>query len=214
VERALGSPTIAERLAKVRAHRSVSQRSVTRELAKSPHRFGERRHKPGTAIIVPRVSSERREYVPIGFVDESTVISDAANAIYGAQPWLFGLIQSRMHMAWLDAVGGRLKSDYRYSAVLVYNTFPVPELSDEATAGLGASAVEVLAAREQFPDSTLGELYDPDKMPTALHEAHTALDEAVDRLYRARAFESDRERLKVLFEMYEEMTASKEAGVA
>lgn len=149
--------------------------------------------------------------MPLGFVDELTVIADSANAIYRAELWLFGLIQSRMHMAWLEAVGGRLKTDYRYSAVLVYNTFPVPELSASDRDALKAAAVGVLAAREQFSDQTLAELYDPDKMPAGLLSAHETLDATVDRLYRARPFESDEERLKVLFAMYEEMVAEQEA---
>jgi len=204
------SPLIAERLAQVRKHRLASGREATQALAKTPHRFGERRHRPGAAIVVPRHSSERRQYVPLGFVDKHTIIADSANAIYRAEPWLFGLIQARMHMVWLDAVGGRLKSDYRYSAVLVYNTFPVPELSPAAKGALKAGAIGVLGAREQFSECTLGELYDPDDMPAGLLDAHKTLDEAVDRLYRTRPFESDEERLKVLFAMYEEMVASKE----
>lgn len=208
------SPFIAERLAQVRKHRLASGREATQALAKTPHRFGERRHRPGAAIVVPATSSERRRYVPSDFVDDRTIISNAANAIYGAELWLFGLIQSRMHMVWLDAVGGRLESRYRYSAVLVYNTFPVPELSANDKNALKAGAVGVLAAREQFSDQTLAELYDPDEMPTGLRSTHETLDETVDRLYRARPFESDEERLKVLFAMYEEMVAEQEVANA
>ena len=204
------SPLIAERLAQVRKHRLASGREATQALAKMPHRFGERRHRPGAAIVVPATSSERRRYVPSDFVDDRTIISNAANAIYGAELWLFGLIQSRMHMVWLDAVGGRLESRYRYSAVLVYNTFPVPKLSAGDKDTLKTNAIGVLAAREQFPDRTLAELYDPDKMPSVLLDAHKTLDETVDRLYRSLPFESNEERLKVLFAMYEEMIEAKE----
>ena len=137
-----------------------------------PHRFVQRAHKEGTAIIVPRVSSERREYIPMDFVDGQTVISDLANAIYGAEPWLFGLIHSRMHMSWVRAVGGRMKNDFRYSAMLVYNNFPVPDLTEEDKAAFTRASSRVLAAREQFSDSTLAELYDPDKMPGGLRAAH------------------------------------------
>lgn len=203
---------IVRQLAAVGSFRSKSKKADTRRLASSPHRFGQSRHQESTAILVPRHSSRRRQYVPLGFVDELTVIADSANAIYRAGLWLFGLIQSRMHMVWLEAVGGRLKTDYRYSAVLVYNTFPVPELSASDKDALKAGAVGVLAAREQFSDQTLAELYDPDKMPAGLLSAHETLDETVDRLYRARAFESDEERLKVLFGTYEETVA--EQGVA
>lgn len=205
---------IAHRLVQVRSFRSKSRKADTRRLASTPYRFGQSRHQESTAILVPRHSSERRQYVPLGFVDEFTVIADSANAIYRAEPWLFSLIQSRMHMVWLEAVGGRLKTDYRYSAVLVYNTFPVPDLPAKAKDALKVGAVGVLAAREQFSDRTLGELYDPDKMPPGLLEAHRALDETVDRLYRARPFESDEERLKLLFSMYEEMVGAEETANA
>ena len=202
---------VTGRLSRVRASREASNAASTRAYAGSPHLFVQRAHRPGTSIIVPRVSSERREYVPMGFLDEETVISDAANAIYGAEPWVFGLIQSRMHMVWVRAVAGRLKSDYRYSAVLVYNTFPVPDLTDEDKTHLQEGALGVLGARERFSGNTLAELYDPDKMPNELREAHQEMDEIVDRIYRDRPFESDEERLEMLFSMYAEMTA-KEAN--
>jgi MmeI, DNA-methyltransferase domain/MmeI, target recognition domain/MmeI, C-terminal domain len=205
---------IARRLAEVHSFRSKSKKADTRRLASIPHRFGQSRHQENTAVLVPRHSSKRRRYVPLGFVDKLTVIADSANAVYRAELWLFGLVQSRMHMAWLEAVGGRLKTDYRYSAVLVYNTFPAPELSANDKDALKAGAVGVLAAREQFSDQTLAELYDPDKMPAGLLSAHETLDETVDRLYRARPFESDEERLKILFAMYEQMVAEQEVANA
>jgi N-6 DNA Methylase len=192
---------LTDQVAAFRARGSIPAKAM----AGRPYRFLQRTHKDGTAIAVPRVSSERRRWIPIGFVDGRTVLSDQTNAIYGAKPWLFGLIQSRMHMVWLDAVGGRMKTDYRYSAVLVYNTFPVPSLSASDKEALKNRAVGVLAAREQFSDRTLAELYDPDEMPAGLLNTHKALDESVDRLYRASPFESDEERLKLLFAMYEEM---------
>lgn len=214
VDEALGIPEIAEHVSRVREFRKKSDAKSTRDAAAEPHRFVQRAHKDGTAIVVPSVSSERRQYVPIGFVDGRTVISNLANAIYGAGPWLFGLLQSQMHMAWLGAAGGRLKTDYRYSAVLVYNTFPVPKLSASDKDALKAGAIGILAAREQFSNQTLAELYDPDKMPAALRSAHKSLDETVDRLYRSRPFESDEKRLKVLFAMYEEMVAEQEMANA
>lgn len=146
----------------------------------------------------------------MGFLDERTVISNAANAIFNAEPWLFGLVQSRMHMVWVRAVAGRLKSDYRYSAVLVYNTFPVPELDEAVRNDLTEGAFVVLEAREKFSSHTLAQLYDPDKMPPALREAHERLDEIVDRIYRKKPFESDEERLEMLFEMYTEMTTEED----
>jgi len=174
----------------------------------------QRPHRSGTSIIVPRVSSERREYVPIGFLDEGTVISDAANAIYDAEPWLFGLIQSRMHMVWMRAVAGRMESRYRYSATLVYNTFPVPPLTDAHHEALKVGALNILAVREASPGKTLAQMYDPDKMPASLKAAHQALDETVDRIYRPKQFTSDEERLEMLFGLYETMIAEKKAADA
>jgi hypothetical protein len=201
-----GIRKLTDQIAAFRARGSIPAKAM----ADRPYRFLQRAHRDGTAIAVPRVSSERRRWIPIGFVDGRTVLSDQTNAIYGAEPWLFGLIQSCMHMVWLDVVGGRMKSDYRYSAILVYNTFPVPKLSASDKDALKVGAIGVLAAREQFSDRTLAELYDPGEMPGGLLDAHKRLDETVDRLYRPRPFESDEERLKVLFAMYKEMVEAKE----
>lgn len=198
-------PGIAARLQGVRAARE-SGSTTAKGMADRPYRFLQRAHRDGTSIIVPAVSSERREYIPMGFLDSNTVISNAANAIYNAESWVFGLIQSRMHMAWVRAVAGRLESRYRYSAVLVYNTFPVPNLAGPDKARLQGGAVGVLAARERYSGNTLAELYDPDKMPDPLREAHETLDEIVDQIYRKKPFKSDEERLEMLFAKYSEMT--------
>lgn len=165
----------------------------------------QRPHRDTPALIIPSVSAERRQYVPIGFVGADTVISNAANAVYGAEPWLFGLVQSRMHMAWLRVVGGRMRTDYRYSGVLVYNTFPVPRLSAEAKADLAQRAFSVLSARESYPDRSLAELYDPEEMPPNLLSAHEALDVRVDQLYSAGLFASDDDRVTHLFGLYREV---------
>jgi hypothetical protein len=138
------------------------------------------------------------------FLDRNTVVSDLAFVIYGAEPWVFALVQSRMHMAWLGAVSGRMKSDYRYSNTLVYNTFPVPALSDENRLSLTQRVLDLLSAREQYSDMTLADLYDPRRMPASLDHAHAALDGLVDGLYGSGGFRSDEERLELLFSMYEE----------
>ncbi len=205
-------PFLHQRFQAVRAARLAPKSSSTaRAFADRPYRFVQRPNRDAASLIVPSVSSERRAYVPMGFLGPDTVISNAANAIYNAEPWLFGLIQSRMHMAWLRAVGGQLETRLRYSAVLVYNTFPVPKLASTDKAALTTGALSVLAAREQYPDRTLAELYDPDKMPLPLRSAHEALDDTVDRLYRPSGFASDDERLELLFEMYEDMTSKQKA---
>lgn len=130
VELALRIPAINERIERVRAFRLLSQKRTTRDSANFPWRFQQIRHRELSAILVPKVNSERREYIPIGYVSEDTVISDLAFAVYDAPPWLFGLLQSRMHNAWARAVAGRLGTGIRYSATLVYNTFPIPELDN------------------------------------------------------------------------------------
>jgi len=200
-------PELASRFHAIRQARLKGGPSA-RSVADSPHRFFHRSHRDTEAIIVPRMSSERREYLPIGFLGGDFVISDQANAIYDAEPWLFGLLQSRMHMVWIRAVAGRFRTHPRYSATLVYNTFPVPRLSDSDRESLAAAALRVLAMREQFSERTLAELYDPDKMPEVLREAHRHLDQVVDLLYDGRGFGSDDERLTLLFEMYEKLTSS------
>ncbi len=203
-----------DRFETVRSFRQASKNAATRELANIPFRFQQARHRPGTSIIVPRLSSERREYVPVGFLDERTVISDQGYVVYEAEPWLFGVIQSRMHMTWMRIVCGRMRNaGYRYSATLVYNTFPVPALTEADRQALSTGALNVLAAREASPGKTLAQMYDPDKMPAGLKAAHQALDETVDRIYRPKQeFSSDEERLEMLFELYETMIAEKEAA--
>lgn len=156
-------------------------------------------------ILVPRVSSENREYVPMGFVGEETIIADSAMAVYNAPIWLLGLLESRMHMVWLRAVGGRLETRYRYSSGLVYNTFPVPELSTRRKNMIEEQVFEILDLREEL-GSTLAELYHKDTMPESLREAHKKLDEIVERAYKDTPFNSDEERLSHLLKRYKEMT--------
>ncbi len=159
-------------------------------------------------LAIPEVSSERRSYVPIGWLKPPTIPSNLVRVLINADMWDFGLITSRMHMAWLRHIGGRLKSDYRYSIGLVYNPFPWP-VSVEMTAQkkIKERAQDVLNAREKHSGSTLADLYDPDTMPQDLRKAHQALDLAVDRLYRKEPFASDRERVEHLFKLYENLTA-------
>ena len=202
VEEATRIPVIAERFRRVESIRAASKRASTRKLAAVPHKFGEIRYKPTYSIIVPSVSSERREYIPLGFLGPDTVISNAAFAVYDAEPWLFALLTSRMHMVWVRAVGGKMKTDYRYSNTIVYNNFPVPNLSENNKAELTRLALRVLDVREYHSERTLAELYDPDKMPDNLRTAHEEVDVCVDNLYSARSFDSDDDRLSELFDRY------------
>lgn len=199
---------IAERIDKVRKSRESSNREATKKLAKLPYRFGEVRHQETDSIIIPATSSERREYIPMGFLTSETVISNSAMAIYDAQPWLFGVIHSKMHMVWVDAVGGKLKTDYRYSAKLCYNTFPFPEITLKQKENLNLYVFAILDERAKHPEKTMAQLYDPNKMPKDLKQAHEDLDRAVEQCYRLQPFTSDTERLEYLFKLYEEMTKS------
>lgn len=199
-------PLIAQRLHNVSKWRAASSAETTKEYAAYPNRFKQISYKPTDSIIVPRVSSERRDYVPIGYLDPETVISDAANAIYDAEPWLFALLTSRMHMAWLGAVGGKLETRYRYGAYIVYNNFPVPPLTDTVKQELTQRALRVLDVREYHCEYTLAELYDAEKMPENLRQAHAELDVIVDQIYRKIPFDSDEERLRLLFTLYRQMT--------
>ncbi|HFI0343665.1 TPA: DNA methyltransferase [Streptococcus suis] len=155
-------------------------------------------------LLVPRVSSESRDYVPMGFVGEDTIISDSAMAVYNAPVYLLGLLMSRLHMTWLRAIGGKLKTDYRYSAGLVYNTFPVPELSTKRKNQIEEQVFEILDLREEL-GGTLAELYHRDTMPQALREAHQVLDGIVERAYKETPFASDEERLSHLLKRYKEI---------
>ena len=195
-------PELQTRVEQVRDERLSSNRQATRELASTPWQFGHIAHKETPSIIVPSVSSERREYIPIGFLGPETVISNAAFAIYDAELWVFGLITSRIHMAWTRAIGGKLKTDYRYSNTIVYNNFPVPAINGDRKKSLEALAARILDVREYYPELTLGELYDPDKMLETLRQAHLELDDFVDALYRQRDFAHDTDRLGHLFDMY------------
>ena len=206
---ALSIKSVALRIEKCRESRASSKRVSTNALADTPHQFGEIRYKDSNCIIVPGVSSEQRKYIPIGYLDAGTVITNSAFAVYDAPLWLFGLLTSAMHMVWVKTVGGKLETRYRYSAQLCYNTFPFPKISSEKKAEIEEAAEEVLITREYYPEKTLAELYDPDKMPQDLREAHAKLDDIVESCYPGYPFASDEARLECLFKLYEKMTAAK-----
>ena len=174
-------------------------------LADRPHQFREH-PEDGEKVIIPSVSSENREYIPMGYLDKKTIVSNAAFALYDAPTWLFGILTSKLHMVWVKTVGGRLKTDYRYSAQLCYNTFPFPKISPDKKAEITEAAENVLVTREFYPDKTLADLYDPDKMPQDLREAHAKLDDIVECCYPGYPFANDEARLECLFKLYEKMT--------
>jgi len=202
-----GLPTVVERMRIVRERRRASTRKSTSALSDFPERFGVEVIPDAPFLVIPKVSSERRRYVPIGYLTPPAIASDLIFVLNEARPHHFALLMSAAHMSWLGHIGGRLKSDYRYSIGLVYNTFPWPDLTDADKARLEGLAQAVLDARAAHPGATLADLYDPDVMPADLRRAHRALDQAVDRLYRKAPFDSDRERVEHLFTLYEKMTA-------
>jgi hypothetical protein len=185
----------------------------TNKLASRSYQFRDTNEPLNNQIIIPRVSSEKREYIPSGFLNNDTVISDSAQVIYDAEPWLLGVLTSMMHMVWLRTIGGRLKTDYRYAKDIVYNTFPFPSISTQRKNEITQAVFRILEEREKHPEKTLAELYDPDKMPEGLREAHRQNDEIIEKCYRSTPFKSDEERLEYLFKLYEKMIAEeKERG--
>ena len=205
-------PRVRERIAAVRAYREGSKSAPTRKLAETPTLYHVNVLPDAPFLVIPEVSSERREYAPIGWLEPPVIPSNLVRILENATLPDFALLTSAMHMAWLRHIGGRLKSDYRYSIGLVYNTFPTPP-DDADRSGLQPLAQAVLDARAAHPDATLADLYDPDLMPPDLRRAHRTLDRAVDRLYRRKRFASERERVEHLFTLYEKMRAPLEAGM-
>ena len=200
-------PECVKRVRAVRKYRLESTSAGTRKLADRPTRFHVENMPKRQFIVIPGVSSERRKYVPMGYVGPDTIISNLCLINSNVTIYHFGVMTSTMHMAWLRQVGGRLKSDYRYSVNLVYNNFPWPESpSEKQTAAVEAKAQAVLDVRAKFPDSSLSNLYDPLLMPDALQKAHAELDRAVEACYRKAPFASDRERVEYLFQLYEKLT--------
>jgi hypothetical protein len=204
------SRIIRDRISKTKENRLASKAEGTRKFADTPHLFCQiAQPKDQSSIFVPRHSSETRDYIPIGFMEPDNIIGDAALMIPGGGVYEFGVVESHMHMTWMRRIGGRLKSDYRYAKDLVYNNFPWPATTDDQKAKVEECAQAVLDARQPYLDkgSTMADLYDPISMPPDLRKAHRELDKAVDRCYREEPFESEEDRLKLLFELYEKAVA-------
>lgn len=159
---------------------------------------------------MPRVTSERRHYAPIGFFDKDTICTDANLMIPNGTLYDFSILSTQMHMDWLRLVGGRLESRYRYSATIVYNTFPWPDAGERQRKAIEKLGREVYLTRDDYPGKTMAELYDPDKMPAPLLEAHQALDRAVEKLYRERPFRTTAERQEYLLARYETLIAAEQ----
>jgi len=202
-------PPIAERIRKVREKRLESTDTGANKMAERSHQFREMNSPQEYAICIPRVSSDNRAFIPIGLTNEDSAIIDSAFAVYDAEPYVFSIISSSMHIAWIKAICGKLKTDYRYSNALGYNTFPIPPLSSDQKAELEEHAWAIIGARDAHPGKTIAWLYDPKTMPQNLRDAHRALDDALEKIYIGRPFKDDTERLEHLFKMYEKMVAKK-----
>lgn len=199
---------IMRRVEEVREYRSSSTRSATAALAETPYRFGEVRQPETKYILVPRHGSYKRIYTPMGFFSPSVICGDHNLLIPSSGLLHFGVISSLMHNSWLRSVGGRIKNDPRYSASIVYNNFPWPEISPHNKERIEASAQAILNARDQYPDSNLADLYDPLAMPSNLRKAHQENDRAVDTAYGRRKFKTEAERVGYLFELYQQKLTS------
>ena len=200
-------PQVMKRISAVREFRLKSKSPATQRLSTTPTSFHVTVVPDKPFLVIPESSSGLRDYVPIGWLQPPVVPSSLVRVLVDADLWHFGVLTSAMHMAWLSEIGGRIKSDYRYSVGIVYNTFPWPDATEQQRGKVRALAQGVLDARRSFPNSTLADLYDTEAMPPQLRKAHDALDAAVDRLYAARAFKGDRDRVEHLFGRYEALVA-------
>lgn len=198
-------PSIIKRIERVREFRLRSTALPTRQRAETPQLFFSLTQPESDYLLIPEVSSERRKYIPIGYMNKEVIASNTVLIIPNAKLFHFGVLTSSMHMAWMRCIAGRLKSDYRYTGSIVYNNFPWPNLSEKQKEDIGKAAKEVLSVRIMFPDSSLATLYDPDLTPPDLVKAHEKLDKLVEKTY-GKSFADDSERVSFLFEEYRIMT--------
>ena len=206
IELAHSIPPISIRILKCRDYRLSAGRDA-KKAAAVPHRFFYRTHVETNKILFPKTTSGRREYVPLGFIDSRSIISNASFVINDINESIFGILSSKMHNLWLSITSARMNTSFRYSVNLTYNTFPFPEINQEQKQELERNVYHLLSEREKHSEKTLSQLYDPDKMPDSLRDAHHQLDLAVERCYRSKPFASDEERLEYLFKLYEQMIA-------
>lgn len=207
VSEAVQIPEIAQRIEAVKAARNAkSADAQAKKLMGTPYRFRDQYEAVSSLLVVPIVSSENRPYLPVGVTEPQAIVHNKAFALYDAPLWNMALIASRLHLAWIGAVCGRLEMRYSYSNTLGWNTFPVPTLTSKNRADLTRCAEDILLVREAHFPATIAELYDRDSMPGDLRQAHERNDEVIERIYIGRRFKNDTERLEKLFELYTKMT--------
>ena len=207
LDEAMRIETIRPRIESVRAMRLASRDSGANEMAERAHQMREMNIAQKWTITVPRTSSENRPFLPNGLIDSRSTVTSEAFALYDAPLWNMALIASRLHLVWIGTICGKLKTDFRYSNTLGWNTFPVPLLTEQNKADLTACAESILLAREAHFPATIADLYAPDAMPDNLRHAHERNDEVLERIYIGRRFRNDTERLEKLFDLYTKMTA-------
>lgn len=207
---AMEIPDIKSRILKVKNERLNSTDVGQQKIASRSHQFREFNTTTKSSIIVPVVSSERREYIPCGFIKPDEIVPNSAQVIYDCENWVFSVISSKIHTAWVKAIAGRLDNRIRYSSTICYNTFPLPPLNENQKKDLQKHVYRILEIREQFSEKQLAELYDPEKMPIELKEVHHLLDQEVERCYRSKPFADDEDRLTHLFKLYKIMTKEDE----
>ena len=205
---ALQEPEVARRVSAVRSTRLESRDTSLNKLAERSHQYRDRNVATEHMILVPTISSERRDFIPPDLKKSPAVTTNQAFALYDASLWNMALIASRIHLVWIGAVCGKMKTDNRYSNTLGWNTFPVPSLTEQNKADLTRCAEDILLAREAHFPATIADLYDPEKMPANLRAAHERNDETLERIYIGRRFKNDTERLETLFDLYTKMTAA------
>jgi len=211
---AANNSMILTKVDNVAKFRASSDRKETAEQARNPFQFVYRPHKECRAtLIVPSASSERRSYLPCGMLPPKTIVSNLAFALYDAPLWCMALVASKLHLVWVATVCGKLKTDFRYSNTMGWNTFPVPKLTEKNKEDLMRCAEDILLAREAHFPATIADLYKPDNMPEDLRRAHNRNDEVLERIYIGRRFKNDTERLEKLFDLYTKMTADKKKAV-
>lgn len=198
-------PPIKERIEAVKKARLSSKDSSANRIASRPHQYRDTKETTTTSVIIPTVSSELRDYIPIGLIDESTIVTNRNHIIYNSEPWVFGVVTSKMHNIWVLAVAGRLETRINYSSDMCYNNFPFPDISQKQKEIINLHVFSVLEEREKHPEKTMAELYDSDEMPAGLRQAHRELDEAIERCYRLKPFENDTARLEYLFKEYQKL---------
>ncbi len=203
---------VRKKLAAVSQSRAESPKAATRAAASSPHIFFERRQNGDEEIIaIPAISSENRDYLPVGLLKPGTIITGKMYGIFDTELWNMALVASRLHWVWIGTVCVRMRTDFSYSNTLGWNTFPVPTLTLKNKEDLKLSAEEILIARERHFPATIADLYDPQTMPEDLRLAHERNDEVLERIYIGRRFKNDTERLEKLFDLYTQMITKRKA---